>query len=400
MVGGELILFPDTGPAFSKSLKVASLYAERVGSLSMIAHRLVRAVRRYHTGGTAADRFLEAAQSHESEFRLLRREGIAPPDEPIGELDEADSQPEGDDLATPFSQILISCYIRDEVIRKLVRSGKVNASLFELSQRNKAMKECPPSLWHMMAEYTNYVVNQEQHRALRAKLSDAVIDRASYDLFLSICIRAADLQGANVLTSSNAFEKSIRDVRLYPHVSSGFPTEEEKKAFSDELRVQVAGNRLAHTLISRSLPSTHDLPLEDVLELRRKHKDELGSFRVGLAEIASQIDVSKSQEQDERGIQQLIRTKVDPAIEDLKVAINASKANMWKSIYGPKETAVAASVPMTVNFLTHANTQLTVMSAVATLLLPLASSVFTGFSDKKQVKRASRWSILLDMEKL
>jgi hypothetical protein len=55
---------------------------------------------------------------------------------------------------------------------------------------------------------------------------------------------------------------------------------------------------MAQKLLSRSLPRVDDLPMEEILELRRKHADQIVAFRVGMAEMAASIDSSQAPEQD------------------------------------------------------------------------------------------------------
>ena len=78
MIGSEVILIPDTGEQFTRCLKTAALYSERIYCISSIAPRIVKGLfsSKARQPGEPTLRFLEATKAHDADFSLLRREGI------------------------------------------------------------------------------------------------------------------------------------------------------------------------------------------------------------------------------------------------------------------------------------------------------------------------------------
>src|SRR5579863_5917426 len=94
----------------------------------------------------------------------------------------------------------------------------------------------------------------------------------------------------------------------------------------------------------------------------------------------------------------LIRSKVDPAVADLKAGIRNSKLDMLKNLYGPKETAAAATVSVGVSYVTHGTTPGNVLASLIAVLFPALSALASGRLERRRLMGASRWSLLIDVE--
>lgn len=400
MISSELLLLPDTGDQFAQCLKTAALYSEQIYCVSSIALDLAKET--FASGaeqpGEGTLRFLEAAKAHESDIALLQREGIAAtPDDYSEPTSEEWSEQDRHEV---FTKILLTCYMRYEIAKRLVRSGKVNASFLEQSGRNRAMRSSPPSAWHILEDRVHQIWSAQDNKEIRKLLRAEVIARSVFEMYLKLLTEAADSNGVTILTYSEPLQQSLSEVRLYPSSSALDKTDDYVKAQVEEYRRRAAGHKLAHTVLSYRLPRVDDLALEDILELRRKHNDEIAAFRVALDEMAAQVDTSKPPERDDEQVKQLIRTKIDPSVEDLRAAIKNSRLDMLKNLYGPKETAAAATVSASISYMTHATTPGNIAASLVAVLFPAISALICGHLERKRLMNANKWSLLLHVEKL
>ena len=144
MITSEVLLLPHTGEQFTRCLKTAALYSERIYCISSIAPSLMSKLctSSARPPGTATQGFLDAAKAHESDFALLSREGILATPEQFDQ--PSPDEPSDEERLAVYEKILLTCYVRYEIAKRLVRSGKVNASFLEQSGRNRAMRSSRP----------------------------------------------------------------------------------------------------------------------------------------------------------------------------------------------------------------------------------------------------------------
>ena len=116
--------------------------------------------------------------------------------------------------------------------------------------------------------------------------------------------------------------------------------------------------------------------------------------------MTAQVDTSKPPDRDDEQVSQLIQTKVDPTVEDLKAAIKNSRLDMLKNLYGPEETAAAATVSASISYMTHASTQGNIAASLITVLFPALSALIGGHFERKRLTNSNRWSLLLHVENM
>jgi hypothetical protein len=155
--------------------------------------------------------------------------------------------------------------------------------------------------------------------------------------------------------------------------------------------------RLGQTVLERHLPSAEDLPIEDLLKIRETRDSELEAFRISLRELASCIDVTQEPNDLELQVRDLVASHVDPALRDLRAALNSSRLDILKKISRPWEGLPASVIPATIAYARGAPLEL---SAAVALIGKIASGLIEGSIERKQILRGSQWSILLQFEKL
>jgi hypothetical protein len=335
--------------------------------------------------------FLDAAEQHEADFTLLRREGILPP---IGDFEPDKTH----DIAAEsvFQHMLVQAIIREQLIRKLVRSNKLPASALELCGRNQAMRNCSPSAWHALHEQCT-ALYQDAPPKLKKYIKPELLERLIFDMYLKMLVEIADHQGVAIMTYSQAVERSIQEVRHYPSILDANASKANQKALADQIRVQTAATKLGQKLLTRTLPRVHDLPMEDVLELRQKHKDEIKAFRVGLGEIAAAIDRTQPSEQDLVEINQLIMTRVDPALADLRAGLKNSQLNAFEGLSKSGAAWTPGGVGAVITYVATGGTQ-NALSGLVGLLIPVIGAMLSGHLEKRRLMNASRWSLLIKLE--
>ncbi len=151
--------------------------------------------------------------------------------------------------------------------------------------------------------------------------------------------------------------------------------------------------QLAHAVLERHLPAVDALPIATILEVRRKRFPEIERFRTGLAELATQVDLSRDVQAQ---VSDLVSSKIDPALLDLQAALHSARMDAlrigqsWQAIAG-------ATVPMMVSHAAGASVGVNAyVGAVGAILGPLLGAAI----DRNKLTHANKWSILLRLKRL
>ncbi len=228
MIGSDVLLFPDTGEQFARCLKTATLYSERIYCVSAAAPEIQEIFANEGLEpGESTLKFLAAAEQHEGDFALLRRENILPQEDAFSSWDE----PSDEEWNAAFIDVLLHGIIRDHVVKHLVRSGKTNASSFSYSRRNRAMNDSPPAAWFAFQDLLRSSVISEDMKEVKKKIGASTFERILYDLYLKGLVTMADLNGVSILTHSEVFARSINDARNQPSFTRNPTHEDTAKAF-------------------------------------------------------------------------------------------------------------------------------------------------------------------------
>ncbi len=158
-------------------------------------------------------------------------------------------------------------------------------------------------------------------------------------------------------------------------------------------------NRLGQLILEEHVPNVADLPLEEVLEIRRKRNSEVLAFRDGLQQLAAGIDCS----QDAKALELALHTKIEcvfkPALRDLRNATAELQMEAYKRLLDPTKEVGAALIPVVISLSASAPLDMTAGVGIAfTLLAKLYKFVDTLF-EKRKVMNASPWSLLFRLQK-
>jgi hypothetical protein len=155
--------------------------------------------------------------------------------------------------------------------------------------------------------------------------------------------------------------------------------------------------RLAQVVFERRLPRIDDLPIEEVLKIREKRRSELDGFRTGLSELAVNIDTAQTHDVVERQIADLVSTRIDPAVRELRAAIAASRLDSLKRVFRRSWTVMAAKATLPAILAYLGTGRIEVGAAVAALgsvILPFAEASL----EKRKLLTQSPWSLLLKLK--
>lgn len=153
---------------------------------------------------------------------------------------------------------------------------------------------------------------------------------------------------------------------------------------------------LEKVVVRKYFAGMDDLPFTEILEIRRKRYAELNALWVTLAEIAAQIDPEEDSDRVNLHVHDLVATKVDPAVEDLRRAVAAARLDALKKLGQSWESLAKATVPATLAFAAGAPLDI---SAIVGSAGALAGALYEGALERKKLKSASQWSILLELER-
>ena len=158
--------------------------------------------------------------------------------------------------------------------------------------------------------------------------------------------------------------------------------------------------KVGDTVIQRYLPDVDSMHFEDILELRTKCNDELTAFRIGLSEIAAQVDTTQPIERQRLQIEDVISTKVDPAVRNLEVALWSARADILKKVTPSWDSLARATVPFVISVAVGAPMNIQAALAAIGGFVAIAGPFIESEVDRRKLLHASQWTILLKLKKL
>lgn len=111
------------------------------------------------------------------------------------------------------------------------------------------------------------------------------------------------------------------------------------------LPFQQAEAKLAHEVIATQIPQLGELTAEHVLEIRSRLRDELGAFRTEVGRLASEIETNPWQPDFAHEIERTVRSKVNPAVADLRRALAGTHWRFLKHLAGDLDSLLRTAVP-------------------------------------------------------
>lgn len=373
MLSGGVLVYPDTGPAFLRTVKINALLCERVHTLSRIIRpespgmfAAAPSEASSEGGRRVLDRFetyRKFADASGPELRLLQSEGVL--------IDVT----RGRGGAVSLAADSIRSFFRSPEAEELMRRASKRRSLAT------AVHECPVGFPEVMMVALLTIVHD---RVDQEFLEDVRADPVSFldlgrAIYFALLPSLATALNVPLCTWSPTFEQGAL---AFPGTSRPDTSRRE--------------SAVASRVFDTNLPDISRLHAEDLLELRRTCLAEIHAFRVGVAEMAADVDPEEPVENQRAAVDALVAKKVNPAILDLRRSIqgvslaSATKAlNSWKSV-GTGAVAAAAS------FAVGAPPDLALASSAVAVLAKILAE---GAVERAAIRSASRWSLVLKLDK-
>jgi hypothetical protein len=381
MISEEVILYPDTGPVFRQSLATSVLYATRVTTLTCVDLDFTEALLdvigppdpEANTTIRRLSDYLTFVRDMHPDLALLQGAGV------LRTLNQSEPA-----LWEAKNQGLMhTARLTDE----RVRDG-IDEATWEASQAiiNRAFDLAVPCLSDIDFVFLVHKA-MEGDRDLADFLNSTdheVILRAGFMFYLLRLSVMVERNGWTPVTGHPAFRDAFYSAR-------SLFLEPDDLGHSLAPRV-VSAAQLALTVLERRLPRADDLPLDMVLRLREDRQAELTSFRVALNSLAAEVPDGVSSQMLARHLDNVVATRVDPAVDELRRSLTASRLNAFRTL-GRSSTSIA-SATVSASLALAYGAPLDVAAAAAVLGTVFTSAVDAAI-ERAQMLRASQWTFLL-----
>ena len=401
MIGSNVLIFPDSGPGFARAARTAALYADGIHALTIpnfdaatdLINALVRRAKAAPNLNYAAARIIQYAnfaRDNGADLRLLQAEGLL-------------SAPSSSLMALPGTFMVASVRVAGEIISGWIGDRSAVELLFN------ATRDLPPSFMDLaplalvLPEVALPVpaplVDTNTIQAFETILRDNMLEWriATTMIYLLVVNVVSETTGIATLSWSKTFRDALASVRG-PYL--------EKCAIPQEYLAlrRTSQSNLAQCILRQHLPRVDDLPLEEILEVRRKHRGELKAFRLGVDELAAQVDLTATPQKMRLQIADLVFSRVSPAIRDLESSIQATRiealkkmGKFWESL--PKMAAATTPLLVSHTFGAPLDVQVAV-GALGGLLAAVGEPLFEAKQERKKLLNASQWSLMLRLSKM
>lgn len=401
MIGSDILLFPDTGPDFLRCLRTAALYAERVSVLTLLhfdfADRLCaecdESRQQELTSVFGLDsrcmffvnRFVEYfrfVKETKQDLKMLNEEGI---------LRSLITERQPIPIDSQFT--LLFGLPWDEKA-----TTRLGAAWFqELNQQRlfdsaaKILQLCPPSHFDLdaLGSICSFGDEHPECQDLIATKPWLFLIPLTMFYLATLAVYAEDA-GSGFLCWSKKLQEAVWTFR-----ESLAASEAE---FVEPLhRRKAAEAQLGHVVLERYIPSAENYSFEKILKLRSSRAPELEAFRVSIAELATQIDVESPSKSIELQINDLTRSKIDPAIRDLNSALYSSRMESLTKFSKSWKSAAPGVISAVLSFAVGAPLSVSAIVAAGGIV---GIPILEGVIERKKLRRASQWSFLLRLSEL
>jgi hypothetical protein len=371
MLGRDLLVFPDTGEEFTRTVRTSALYADRVHCLTIFG-----APDRNKQMGAIMRRFRKTAKN----LTPLQIHGF----ERMEKYGDFTKDAGFDLIAAKKAGILVPISPSEDVFDSL-REGCRKFRQAPLSERQwsplanrlvRAADLCPPSLFDM----------EFLCEPVKGRTDFETVRQGLFFKYLLGLIELAEVKELTLTSWSPIFRSLIWD--LQKALGSSVLSSRDRTTA-----------RTSQVVFDRRLPRVDDLPLDEILKIRERRKDELESFRTAIAELSLKIDGTQSHERVERQIRDLVTLRIDPAIRKLRSAVAISRLDAIKRVFKRSWTSIAAkaTLPAVLSYLGSGRTEMSATAAVAALgvvVLPVVEAEI----DRRKALKNSPWSLLLRLK--
>jgi len=366
MINSDILLFPDTGPEFLRALKTAVLYSEQVHVLtlcnaSVLFHLLGKTLedatlvelRAKVHGRERLTRTAEYAQfvmGHWKELNLLVSEKVLVP------------------LTAGAPASMRWDFSRQAEFEDQWQFG--SAPLL------RAFQTFPPSYFDLLVLLCKPDLRDFALTGFGSSLPFI------FPYYLLMLASVAESRGIALSSWSFDYQNAVWVARER-FTSDGARKYEKRKTIQASM---------GQVVLERHIPTAEDFSFEEILELRRKYVAELQALRVGLGDVVTHIDPTQPPEDIELQVHDVISSKIDPAVDDLRKAMASAR---WEARKKLGESLAKATIAVALAFAAGAPFNITAaIGALCGLAIPLVE----GEIERKKLLDASRWSILLRLE--
>jgi hypothetical protein len=134
------------------------------------------------------------------------------------------------------------------------------------------------------------------------------------------------------------------------------------------------------------------LPIDEILGFRLKHEGELDAFRSAVSELATTIDITKSVREVQRQAQDIVRSKVNPAVRELNAKIKIARLDALQKIGKSWQSLASLTFSSTIAALAGAPLD---VSALSGLVGTVVQALIDGAIEKRKIMHSSQWAALV-----
>jgi hypothetical protein len=148
---------------------------------------------------------------------------------------------------------------------------------------------------------------------------------------------------------------------------------------------------LTQEVLQEFLPGIKDAPIDEILEVRFKMRNELEAFRIAMSKLSSDIQSCPWNQEMGYELNKIIETKVKPSVHELKNALEQAK---WKALERVFENLKnpATYVPLVGTLLSGVQPSIALLSSVG---LASFKAIYDSLLEKRATKNANGLVFLL-----
>lgn len=425
----KTLIVPDSGPDFLKTLRMASLYSEEVHVFTLTniesATKLKKLVSSWNI---SISKLLESNPGLKKKFEAnpsLR--GLIELKDDSNATDTPEYQflqfslDHADDLKL-LSDNNILHSVTDAVFAKhlgsddLIKSFTENATSFlgsvlpstqkvgELSDASQCLlaklsASTPPSLASLLEFFIDIAIDIAYDRELltddfveRVDADRELISKTAFGAYLLAASYYSISEGISVITWNPEYAEALS--QSHEMAWQGMPNENP-----DLAKLGAIGHRLGQLILEEEVPNVSGLPFEEILNIRRRRQPELEAFRVGLRQMAADIDPT----QDRRSLELAINTKiaraVKPALRELNAAVSQLQLEAYKKLCPTAKEFEAAVIPAVLSLsLNPTSAAAATLGAAGLAAFKLYEFLLGTQFDKKKILASSPWSLIYRLQ--
>lgn len=409
MFGDKVFLFPDYGQRYAANLRTNALFANQIGSTSIILpiHWRYEDVCSWLKDKGSSDdsklikralKYAEFTNGLQEDLRLLTDANLL-------------IAPTLDQLGSMGRKALQGQFTPDDSTRQTVaelRAKFENASPPNIALLRNAFCCLGPSFIDVIvpvflqAEGSVQVAHEIAEGKIPALLAlgvlsarDELLNNEEFvgeGVFLFFCILAlvvnfAEENGCMLVSTDPQFASAIHAARVI--------ISEELHDVSKRSNAEIA---LTQEIVHLYVPAIHSLPLPEILNLRVKCDSELSNFRSGVIELAASMDYCQSPTDIQRQADNLVATRINPAVRELKAKLKNARIDALQKIGCSPQSISTMAVSATVNLALGYPIAKSALAGVACGII--GSLLLEGELERQKLRNASQWSVLLEFEDL